>query len=281
MAKLVIGCGYLGRYVAALWRVRGHRVYATTRRADHADAMRGAGFDPVVCDVLEPTSLRRLPAVETVAYAVALDRSSGATMRSVYVDGLANVLEHLPPPARFIYVSSSSVYGQSDGGWVDEESPTEPQEESGRVVLDAERVLRAKLPGAVVLRFAGIYGRGRLLRRKTIEAGEPIVGDADKWLNLIQVEDGARAVLDAEAHAAPGRTYNVCDDQPVRRRDFYTEMARVLAGPPPRFALPPPDQPTPPHEKGNRRIRNSRMKEELRVRLQYPGYVEGLAASLP
>jgi len=280
MTKFIIGCGYLGRRIAAFWQSQGDRVHAATRRPDQAAAFRSQGIEPVVCDVLDVESLKRLPAVDTVVYAVGFDRSAGATMRAVYVDGLANVLAHLPLPSRFIYVSSSSVYGQTDGGWVDEESPTEPQEASGKIVLDAERVVHAKLPGAILLRFAGIYGPGRLLRHATIAKSEPIVGDADKWLNLIHVEDGARVVLAAEAHATPGRVCNVCDDQPVRRRDFYTELARVLGAPPPRFVAPPADQPTPPHEKANRRIRNVQMKEELHAELRYPGYVQGLAASV-
>ncbi len=187
MTTLIIGCGYLGRRVAHLWHTLGRHVCATTRRAD---AVGIPGVEPVVCDVLDP-SLVRLPPAETVLYAVGFDRTSGALMRAVYVDGLANVLAQLPPPGRFLYVSSSSVYGQTDGEWVDEEAVTEPQEESGRIVLAAEQVLRAQLPTAVILRFSGIYGPGRLLRRATIEKGEPIVGDADKWLNLIHVEDGA------------------------------------------------------------------------------------------
>jgi nucleoside-diphosphate-sugar epimerase len=279
MTKLIIGCGYLGRRVASLWLAQGDHVHAATRRPDQADAFRGQGLESIVCDVLDAESLKRLPAVDTVLYAVGFDRAAGATMRSVYVDGLARVLDHLPPPAHFLYVSSSSVYGQTDGGWVDEDSPTDPEEESGKIVLAAEQLLRAKLPGAIVLRFSGIYGPGRLLRRATIEKGEPIVGDADKWLNLIHVDDGARAVLAAEAHAVPGRICNVCDDHPARRRDFYTELARVLGAPPPQFAPPLAALP-PPHEKANRRIRNVRMKDELHVALRYPGYKSGLAASV-
>jgi nucleoside-diphosphate-sugar epimerase len=280
VANLIVGCGYLGKYVAALWRAAGHHVFVTTRRPDEADAFRARGLEPVVCDVLDDASLRRLPPANTVVYAVGFDRRSGATMREVYVDGLARVLDHLPRPGRFVYVSSSSVYGQTDGGWVDESSPTEPREPSGEIVLAAEQTLRAKLPDAVILRFSGIYGPGRLLRRATIEKGEPIVGDADKWLNLIHVEDGARAILAAEQHANPGAIVNICDDTPVRRRDFYTELARVLRAPAPTFVAVPPGHPTPPHEQANRRICNARMKEALGVTLLYPGYREGLAARL-
>lgn len=280
MNHLILGCGYLGRRVAKLWLAQGHHMFGVTRRSEGATALRQQGIEPIVADVLQPDTMSLLPSVDTVLHAVGLDRSSGASMRTVYVDGLANVLDHLPKPNRFIYVSSSSVYGQTDGDWVDEDSPAEPQEESGQIVLEAERLLRTRLPEAIILRFAGIYGPGRLLRRKTIEAGEPIVGDPDKWLNLIHVDDGARAVLAAQEHGWPGRVYNICDDHPVRRRDFYNEFARRLGAPAPRFVTPPVDQPLPPHEKGNRRIRNGRMRDELGLTPRFANHVEGLGASV-
>ncbi len=271
--SLILGCGYLGRRVAALWRQRGQRVSAATRNAAHLPT----DVEPLLCDVLDPASLRSLPQVDTVLYAIGFDRTSGASMRAVYVDGLANVLSHLPAPKRFIYISSSSVYGQTDGSWVDEASATEPAEPSGQIVLDAEAVLHARLPSAIILRFAGIYGPGRLLRQQTLAKGEPIVGDADKWLNLIQVEDGARLVLAAETLGKPGRTYNVCDDHPVRRRYFYAALAKRVGAPEPHFV--PPTEPTP-HEKANRRINNRRAKAELRLELKYPDYDQGLRASM-
>src|SRR5438105_2960635 len=120
MTKLVIGCGYLGQRVASLWLHDGHRVVATTRQPA---VFQGSAIQPLQCDVLLPETLEGLPAADTVLHAVGLDRSSGASMRSVYVDGLANVLERLPVPRKLIYISSSSVYGQTDGEWVDEESP--------------------------------------------------------------------------------------------------------------------------------------------------------------
>src|SRR5205807_7743846 len=124
-------------------------------------------------------------------------------------------------------------------------------EEAGRVVLGAEQVLRARLPGAVSLRFAGMCGPGRLLRRQAIEKGEPIRADPDRWLNLIHVEDGAAAVLAAEQFAPAGSTINVCDGQPVRRRDFFTMLALLLAAPKPRYTPPDPTMPPPPHEQAN------------------------------
>src|SRR5262249_54109311 len=221
-----------------------------------------------------PTSLRNLPRASTVLYAVGLDRSSGKTMREVYLNGLGHVLDTIPPPDRFVYVSSTGAYGQTDGGWVGESSPTEPAEESGRVVLEAERLLRAKLPTAVVLRFAGIYGPDRLLQKQALLRGEPLAGDADRWLNLVHVSDGADAVLAAEAKAAPGETYLIADDTPVSRRDFYTLLARLLPASPAVFDhRPEPGAP-------NRRVSNRKAREQLGWVPHFPSYREGLPAAV-
>lgn len=268
LPALIVGCGYLGRRVAARWVAAGRRVAALTRR--NADALAALGLDPVVGDVSDPASLR-LPAASTVLYAVGMDRSAGKTMRDVYVNGLSHVLDTLPAAGRFVYVSSTGVYGQSDGAWVTEESDTRPTEESGRVVLEAEQLLRSRRPDAIVLRFAGIYGPGRLLRRQPLLNGEPLVGDAGKWLNLIHAEDGADAVLAAEGRGTPGETYLVCDDEPVTRRDFYTHLAELLGAPPARFE----DKATP--GEPNRRVSNRRAKAELEWRPRFPNYREGLA----
>jgi len=275
MSKLILGCGYLGRRVARAWLDQGQRVLAVSRRQDRCRELRALGIEPVLWDVTQPGP-DPLPQADTVLYAIGLDRSSGHTMREVYVQGLASVLEWLPVPERFLYISSTSVYGQCDGSWVDESSPTEPQEESGCIALEAEAVLRARLPNAVILRFAGIYGPGRMLRQQAIEAGQPIRGSGDRWLNLIHVDDGARAILCAEQYARPGAVYNVSDGHPVTRRDFFSHLAATLHAPPPHF-LAPDSSPPPPHEKSQRRIANERIVRECHFKPAYQSYRTGLA----
>lgn len=273
IVNLIIGCGYLGRRVADLWLRQGKRVAALTR--NRADELRGLGIEPVLGDVLgAPT----LPQADTVLYAVGLDRTAGRSFREVYVDGLSHVLDHLPLPRRFIYVSSTSVYGQTDGSWVDESSPTEPSEENGKIVLEAEQLLRSRLPGAIILRFAGIYGPDRMIRRASIEKGEMLTGDFDKVINLIHVEDGARAVLAAEERGQPGQTYLIADGNPATRRDFYTYMAELLGAPPVRFGDT--DAATSLRDRANRRISNRKMNEAFGDLLRYPDYRSGLVASL-
>src|SRR5215207_4117321 len=96
LPALVVGCGYLGRRVAARWVAAGRRVAALTRR--NADALAALGIEPVVGDVSDPATLRNLPAASTVLYAVGMDRTQGKTMREVYVNGLGHVLD-TPPSA--------------------------------------------------------------------------------------------------------------------------------------------------------------------------------------
>ncbi|VTR95406.1 nad-dependent epimerase dehydratase : Uncharacterized protein OS=Planctomyces maris DSM 8797 GN=PM8797T_22148 PE=4 SV=1: Epimerase [Gemmata massiliana] len=269
--QLVFGCGYLGRRVALRWLAEGRSVAALTRK--NADALRGVGIEPVTGNILAPESLHALPPASTVLYAVGMDRSAGRSMRDVYVTGLAHVLTTLPPCSRFIYASSTSVYGQTNSDWVTESAPTEPSEESGQIVLEAERLLRSQKPDAIVLRFAGLYGPDRLLRKHPVLKGEPLVGDADKWLNLVHVADAASAVQWAETHAVPGETYNIADGAPVSRRDFYTRLAELLRAPEAKFdSRPEPGAP-------NRRIDAAKFRA-LGWAPAFTSYHDGLTAAV-
>lgn len=269
--KLIIGCGDLGRRVARAWRERGEAVAALTRSHDNAAMLEAEGIEPVVGDVTRPESLADLPAAGTVLYAVGFDRNAGPSMRDVYVDGLRNVLTALSDTFdRFVYISSTSVYGQHAGEIVDEDSPTEPTRENGQICLEAEQLVR-QLPNANILRLAGIYGPGRMLRRmESIRNREPVGGNPEAWLNLIHVEDAVQAVLACEDRGEPGRTYLVADDRPVTRREYYTALANALDADAPEFQG---DAAT---TGLNKRCNNRRLGEDLSVTLRFPTIDEGL-----
>lgn len=262
---LIFGCGYVGRRAAERWLASGRSVAALTR--GNASGLAALGIEPIIGDVCDPATLQNLPRARTVLHAIGLDRTAGHSMREVYVQGLANVLTALPGPERFIHISSTSVYGQTDGGWVNEDSPVEPVEDSGRVVLDAERLLKR----AIVLRFAGIYGPGRLMRKQALMKGEPLVGDCEKWLNLIHVDDGVEAILAAEAKAEPGSVFNIADGSPVSRREFYTHWAKLLGAPEAAFD----HRPEP--GAANRRIAIDKAKRELGWTPSVTSHRDGLA----
>ena len=279
MSKLVLGCGYLGSRVVHRWRTADEEVHVVTRSSDHARRLRDEGCRAIVADVTEPNTLDNLPAAETVLYAVGHDPASGESKQELYVSGLAAVIDALPEAiGRLIYISSTGVFGQSDGSWVDEASPCEPQRESARAILAAEQLLRGSrfASRSIILRLAGIYGPGRIPRRGQFEAGEPISVEPEAWLNLIHVLDAAEVVLATERKGRSPGTYIVSDGNPLLRRAFYEELARLMDLPPPRFAETGASAASGGNGPSGKRVSNAKMRDELDVRLRYPSYREGL-----
>jgi nucleoside-diphosphate-sugar epimerase len=276
---LIFGAGYLGLRVAALWRAEGRDVHLVTRSSERASLLAACGYRPHLADVTRPETLGEPPAADTVLFAVGFDRASGRSIGEVYAVGLANVLAVLGDrPGRFIYISSTGVYGPGDGGWIDEETPCRPDRAGGQACLAAEQALAASPLGSrsIVLRLAGLYGPGRIPRSADLLAGRPIAARPDTHLNLIHVDDAARIVLLAEEAAAP-QTYLVSDGHPVLRRDYHAELARLLGAPPPEFAPPTADG-LPQRGASDRRASNARLVRELAPAFRYPTYREGLAA---
>lgn len=292
--SLIIGCGYLGHRVARHWVARGDTVHALTRSADRAGELSAAGMVPVVGDVTNRATLAGLPEVDTLLYAVGLDRQSGKSQRDVYVNGLGNVLEQLAGKVRrWIYISSTSVYGQDGGEWIDESSECSPQSPNGHVCLEAERLLMSRVPQANILRLAGIYGPGRLVGRiEALRAGTAPDGNPEAWLNLIHITDAVAAVLACERCGAPSATYLVADGHPCRRRDYYSLLAALIGAPSP---FPPSARPGRVSATDatsataiadasgtglNKRCQNRRLREELHTTLRYPTFRVGLPDAL-
>jgi len=278
--KLVIGCGYLGRRVALKWLADGHTVYATTRSPDRAEELAADGLIPLVVDISRP-ELAPLPAAATVLFAVGHDRQSGQSVHDVYVGGMANVLDTIvEPPERFLFTSSTGVYGQTDGSWIDEQSPCEPTRLGGRACLKAERHLAAHRLGsrAIVLRLAGLYGPGRIPRLAKLRAGEPIAAAADGQMNLIHVDDAAQCILAAERMLTPPATLLISDGHPVTRREYHRHLAELAAAPPPSFVPPAPNTHAAARATSSKRISNRQMQQQLNIQLQHPTYQHGLRA---
>jgi nucleoside-diphosphate-sugar epimerase len=175
------------------------------------------------------------------------------------------------------------VYGQNDGGWVVEESPTEPSSESGQVCRAAEDVALTFAAASglrlTVVRYSGLYGPGRVIGKAALEHGEPIPGDPDRYLNLIHIDDAAAAAVAVLAKGEPGRVYLASDDRPVQRREYYELAARLLGARAPNFAAPAEEGQNPEHDKTNRKVSNRRIKEELGMKFTYPDIRSGLPAA--
>ena len=273
---LIFGCGFLGCRVARQWQDQGGTVAAVTRSESKAAQLRAQGIEPVIADLMRPETLAALFVPARVLYCVGYDRTSSWSKESLYLDGLAHVCDAVAAEVdRFVYVSSSSVYGQDDGSWVDEDSSTEPTTEGGRICLTAEHSLRQRVERATILRMSGLYGPDRLLARvEQLRAGEPIDGNAEAWLNLIHGDDAARACVAALQATPPSSLYLVSDDRPIRRREYFTELARRVDAPPPVFSGAASARHS--SEGLNKRCRNDMIKRELHIEWTYPDISRGM-----
>jgi nucleoside-diphosphate-sugar epimerase len=233
---------------------------------------------------MNPDAIAAAPAMDAMLYAVGYDRTAGVPKRDVYVEGFRRVLNAMQDRCRrIVAISSTSVYGQNNGELVDESTAPNPTTESGQICLEAERTLwswRSGRPSdvaAFVLRFAGIYGPGRMLARaESLRAGQPLSGRGDAWLNLVHGDDAASFAIETLSNGADRLEYIGVDAEPVLRKDFYGHLATLVGAPAPTFTgtVEPGGRGS---ESGiNKRVTNPATREELGVELQFPSYREGL-----
>jgi nucleoside-diphosphate-sugar epimerase len=271
--RLIVGCGYLGERLAARWVASGSRVWGLVRTPGRVERLSSTGVEAIIADVASGASLPPLPEVDTVVWSVGFDRSAGHGYRDVHVGGLSRLLEALPGRPRVIFVSSTGVWGRLDGLAVDEATPPHPDREAGRVLLEAEALLRGhRLGPGTALRLAGIYGPGRLPRLDDLRSGAALAADPDSWLNLIHVDDAAAVVMAVADHAGPGPLYVVSDGHPVRRREFYARLASLTGSPPPRWTPPSPDA-----RGGDKQVDPRRLYAEIGPALAHPNALAALA----
>ncbi len=275
---LIFGGGYLGRRVAIRAANAGHFVSVTTRNPRKADALSKLGLQPIVADWTDRRTLCGIPEVDQILISVSYDRHSRQSRLDSQVGGLRNLLQVVRPDTQICYISTTGVYHQTDGQWVDEHSPTRPTREGGKVHLMAEELLHRLRPRSqwTILRLAGIYGPDRVPRAANVISGRPIPSPSLGFLNLIHVDDAVEAVLSTWRGPCQ-RCYVVADDHPVVRGEFYREIARQCRAPEPRFELPDVDAPVRMRSDSNKRVWNRRMKRDLVPKLRFPTYREGLS----
>ncbi len=271
---LIIGCGFLGEAAADLFSAQGERVLGLVRTAESRSKLSGRAFETALCDVTSDTSVAalrpRLEGVPLVLYAVSSGGGTAADYAAIYRDGLRRVLSAWKPQ-RLIFVSSTSVYGQNDGSWITEESPTLPERDTARVLLEAEEL--ALHYGGIVARLTGIYGPGRSMLLRKFLSGEAVIEEGGRrWLNQIHRHDGASALLRLADSSVPAGIYNVTDDTPVSQRELYGWMADFLQRP-----LPPEGASSEFRKRGitSKRISNEKLRS-LGWTPDYPSYREAL-----
>jgi nucleoside-diphosphate-sugar epimerase len=277
MRVLIVGCGYVGTALAKLLDADGHIVFGLRRRIDELPA----GIRPIAGDVSNPDTLKALPAgIDAVVYAAAAGRFDEARYRAAYVEGPRNVIRALAdanqPVRRFLYVSSTGVYAQENGEWVDETSPAEQTHFTGAAMLEGERLVGSAPFSSVIVRFAGIYGPGRTRIIDSVRDGSAVCPVSPTYLNLIHRDDCAGFLRHLISLNHPCDLYLGVDSEPIERG----ELLRWIAG---KLGLPPP--PSGPVDlsvraaRGNKRCRNRRLIESGYA-LRFPTYRDGYSSLL-
>lgn len=275
MARVLIaGCGDVGTVLGLRLHEDGHEVWGLRREAGRVPApIRG-----IAADLAAPSGLDALPGgIELVCYTAAAGGSGDDAYRAAYVDGVRNLLAALRdgghPVHRFCFVSSTAVYGQDRGEWVDEESPTEPNRFTGRRLLEGEALVRATAVQGVVVRLAGIYGPGRERLIRQVLDGEPCQAEPPSYTNRIHRDDCAGVLRHVLLLDDPAPVYIGVDNAPAPQCEVFSWLAERLGVPPSAHQRAGNDVPA----RMNKRCRNERLRASG-YRFLYPTYREGYAA---
>jgi nucleoside-diphosphate-sugar epimerase len=248
--------------------------------------LKAAGIQPLFADVTRPETLAKLPReFDWIVHCVAAG-GGAENYRRVYWEGANNLTEWLAanPPKKFLYTSSTSVYGQNDGSLIKESSPAEPAAETAKILLETESVFltafqQKKFP-TIIMRVAGIYGPGRgHWFRQFLKNEARMEGDGSRLLNMIHRDDVTGCAIAALKNGRAGEIYNAVDDEPVSQKNFFEWLGGTVG------KYPPPSVPENPDENRkrgatNKRVSNRKLKMELGYAFRYPNFRKGYTAEI-
>jgi nucleoside-diphosphate-sugar epimerase len=272
---LSLGHGYSARALTRLLLPQGWTVIGTTRTGGKAERLRADGVEPLIWpgQPLAPALARATHLLTSIA-----PDPSGDPVLARHADEIA------AGPLHWVgYLSTTGVYGDHGGDWIDESTPLAPTTDRGKARVLAEGQWRAARPDVHIFRLAGIYGPGRGPFEKVRQGTARRIVKPGQVFSRIHVDDIAQVLMASIARPAPGTAYNVCDDDPAPPQDVIAHAAHLLGlPPPPEVAFE--DADLSPMARSfyseSKRVRNDRIRRDLGVDLHYPTYLEGLAALL-
>ena len=297
MKVLVAGCGDLGMRAAALLCGSGHEVLGLRRNplrlssrpspltvhatssgsVNPSDSSTGipksSGFSWFTGDLMNPASLSALPTdISHVIFAASPDQRQESAYRELFINGMQNLVAALRSSKikRFMFISSSAVYGDHGDQWVDERTPADPLGFNGRVLVEAEQWLMSQPFETVILRLSGIYGPGRDQLLDRIRQGVATVPRHElHWSNRIHIEDATRAVFHLMDFPEPENIYLVTDGKPYPMDMLYDRLAQRLG------SMLPPEGPAP-MMIGSKKLSNARLLS-TGLQLRWPDALIGYA----
>jgi nucleoside-diphosphate-sugar epimerase len=276
VTTLVAGAGFVGGPLIGELIRRGERALSLRRSAHEVES----GALALRADLLDRASLDAALAGQRVERLVFLASPGGGDVlayQRIYLEGLGNVLDVLlsrGPLARALVVTSTAVYAQEDGEWVDETSPALGQG-TARVLLEGEALLASRVSQSSAVRLAGIYGPGRDRMIRAVREGRARIPAEPRWTNRIHRDDAAAALAHLVCRERePAPIYIGVDDEPAQLGDVYRWLAQELPAPEPAVGD---DERVP--RSGSKRARNARLRETGWTP-RYPSYREGYRSML-
>jgi nucleoside-diphosphate-sugar epimerase len=273
------GHGYVAQALGQALLADGWQVFGTTRDASRADALANTGVTPLLWS--DEGAIRAAMGQASHLLASAAPGPQGDPVLAAFGPAIAAAAPRLRWAG---YLSTTGVYGDHQGAWVDEDTPLTPSTARGqaRVLAEAEWQALTALP-LHIFRLAGIYGPGRGPFAKLRAGTAQRIVKPGQVFSRIHRDDIVRVLRASMAHPNPGRTYNLCDDDPAPPQDVIGHAAQLLGLPmPPEIAFDQAD--LGPMARSfyaeSKRVSNARIKQELGVSLAYPTYRQGLASLL-
>jgi nucleoside-diphosphate-sugar epimerase len=284
MNTLILGAGYLGQRVAVQWMKSGRDIQGLVRSRRSAERLQTIGIAALIAD-LDGKQLRDLSTAGNSLFYFIPPPAQGCIDSRIAT--LLSAFRQQGPPRRLVYLSTTGVYGDCGGDWVDESRPPAPVVARALRRWHAEESLRAwSLESGcelVVLRVAGFYGPGKL-PLKRLQSGLPMVREREApFSNRIHIDDLVKVCIAAMERGRAGEVYNVCDGHPTTMTDYFDRLAD-LAGlaRPPKISLAEAHQQLSPgmlsYMQESRRLRNGKMLDELQIKLEFPDLIAGLPA---
>jgi nucleoside-diphosphate-sugar epimerase len=272
---LIAGCGYVGSATADLFHTAGWEVEGWTHSGDSASQLSAKPYPVRAVDITDREAVHGVGRTFNAIIHCASTGGGGAeSYRRIYFYGAKNLIQILQPN-RFIFTSSTSVYAQTNGEWVDEDSAAQPQHETGKILRETEEFVRQS--GGIAARLAGIYGPGRsALLRKFLTGEARLENDGERYQNQAHRDDIATALLHlAKLPNDPGFV-NVTDDEPFTQRECYEWLAAKLQRP-----VPPPVKRAGERKRGasNKRVSNWRLRA-LGWEPKFPTFPIGMERSV-
>jgi len=273
---LIAGYGYVGQAAADLFHEAGWTVEGWTYSPESAGPLAGKRYPVYAVDITDRARVNaRGGTFDAVIHCASSRGGSADPYRQIYLNGASNLLDRFVGSI-VVFTSSTSVYAQTDGSWVTEESETKPTRETGRTLLETEHLVLVH--GGIVARLAGIYGPGRSALLSKFLSGEAIVDpESDRFINQVHRDDIAAALFFLLDRQPQGKqVYNVVDDQPIRQSECYRWLAERLNRPFPCVGNPPAQR-----KRGdsNKRVSNAKL-HTLGWAPRYPTFAAAMEKSV-